>query len=171
MSFSTPVAEQYRGDGIISRAAGYGMAAIRVDGNDLLAVYEATCRAREYCVNEQKPVLIELMTYRQSHHSTSDDSTRYREISEIKSWKENDDPVNRVRQYLESKGWWSDEREQVLREREHAAVLDALQKAENKEKPHLDTMFEDVYHEIPVHLKDQEALLMEHIAKYPQSYF
>lgn len=75
-SISTPVKDQFRGDGIVSRAIGYGMHAIRVDGNDLLAVYNATKAAREICLKEQRPVLIEAMTYRIGHHSTSDDSTR-----------------------------------------------------------------------------------------------
>ena len=73
---STSVKDQYRGDGIVSRAVGYGMHGIRVDGNDLWAVYNATKAARDICLQEGKPVLIEAMTYRIGHHSTSDDSTR-----------------------------------------------------------------------------------------------
>ncbi len=56
--------EQYGGDGIVARGPGYGMASIRVDGNDLCAVYEVTRRAREMAVTQNKPVLIEAMTYR-----------------------------------------------------------------------------------------------------------
>lgn len=57
---------------------GYGIKTIRVDGNDIFAVYEATRKARDYIIEHSKPVLIEAMTYRVGHHSTSDDSTRYR---------------------------------------------------------------------------------------------
>lgn len=63
-AISTPTSEQYRGDGIASRAAGYGIPAIRVDGNDILAVYNATSEARRICLEENKPILIEAMTYR-----------------------------------------------------------------------------------------------------------
>jgi 2-oxoisovalerate dehydrogenase E1 component alpha subunit len=63
-AISTPTSEQYRGDGIASRASGYGIAAIRVDGNDILAVYNATKEARRIAVEESRPVLIEAMTYR-----------------------------------------------------------------------------------------------------------
>ncbi|CAF4441921.1 unnamed protein product, partial [Adineta steineri] len=63
-AISTPSVDQYRGDGIASRGAGYGMATIRVDGNDLFAVYNATKAARELAVNEMRPVLIEAMTLR-----------------------------------------------------------------------------------------------------------
>ena len=57
--------EQFRGDGIASRGVGYGISAVRVDGNDLLAVYDATCRAREYIKETGRPVIVEAMTYRQ----------------------------------------------------------------------------------------------------------
>jgi len=63
-AISTPASEQYRGDGILGRASGYGMQGIRVDGNDMLAVHEATVEARKYAVNESRPILIEAMTYR-----------------------------------------------------------------------------------------------------------
>lgn len=82
---STSVTDQYRGDGIVSRAAGYGMHGIRVDGNDVLAMYSATAEARRLCLTENKPVLMEAMTYRLGHHSTSDDWSRYRSSSEVKS--------------------------------------------------------------------------------------
>ena len=63
-AISTPCNENYAGDGIVSRAIGYGMEGIRVDGNDVLAIHNATKYAREVAVNEQRPVLIEAMTLR-----------------------------------------------------------------------------------------------------------
>lgn len=65
-AISTPVGDQYRGDGIAARGAGYGMLTIRVDGNDTLAVFNATRKARQIAVKENRPVLIEAMTYRWS---------------------------------------------------------------------------------------------------------
>ena len=82
-AISTPVSEQYRGDGIAVRGPAYGMSTIRVDGNDVLAVYNATQAAREIAEKENKPVLIEAMTYRIGHHSTSDDSSAYRSVDEV----------------------------------------------------------------------------------------
>ena len=78
------MSEQYRGDGIAVRGPAYGMATIRVDGNDVLAVYNATQKAREIAATENKPVLIEAMTYRIGHHSTSDDSSAYRSVDEVR---------------------------------------------------------------------------------------
>ena len=99
-AISTPTKDQYRGDGIASRSIGYGMPYMRVDGNDFLAVHEATRVAREYILKENRPVLLEAMSYRQGHHSTSDDSTRYREVADIKHWKETCDPIDRTKRYL-----------------------------------------------------------------------
>lgn len=169
-AISTPVRDQYRGDGIISRAAGYGMHSIRVDGNDLFAVYTATKEAKRICLEEGRPVLIEAMTYRRGHHSTSDDSTRYRSVDEIKHWQEKDDPMTRFRLHLESKGWWNAEMEQQLREEARAAVLQSLEVAEGKEKPPVTELFTDVYDDKPPHLLRQEAELHEHIAKYSDVY-
>ena len=63
-AISTPVEDQYRSDGLVVRGPAYGMEAIRVDGNDVLAVYNATKYARKVCVEEHRPVLLEAMTYR-----------------------------------------------------------------------------------------------------------
>lgn len=93
--------DQFRGDGIASRGAGYGIPVMRVDGNDFLAVHVATREARKYIMEHKRPVLIEAMSYRQGHHSTSDDSTRYREVAEIKHWKESFDPIDRTKLYLQ----------------------------------------------------------------------
>lgn len=66
----------------------------------MFAVYNATKAAREIAIRESRPVLIEAMTYRLGHHSTSDDSTAYRSVDEINSWDKNDNPINRFKNYL-----------------------------------------------------------------------
>ena len=172
-AISTPVEDQYRGDGIVSRAAGYGIASIRVDGNDAIAVQVATAEARRVAVTEGRPVLIEAMTYRQGHHSTSDDSSRYRKesLEGIEHWRTALHPIPRLRSYLESEGWWSTEHEESLQQTERHNVLQALNAAEAKPKPKvLEDLFFDVYKEIPDSLKEQQKELEEMIAKYPEHY-
>lgn len=169
-AISTGVRDQYRGDGIVSRAAGYGIAAIRVDGNDLLAVRAATQQARRIAIEESRPVLIEAMSYRVGHHSTSDDSSRYRPVADVEAWKEHDNPVGRFRAFMEHQGWWDETDEGETRSKERQNVLAALDKAENTPGPKLETLFEDVYHDIPEHLQRQRNELHEHIAKYPEQY-
>ncbi|KAG0464573.1 hypothetical protein HPP92_018737 [Vanilla planifolia] len=82
-AISTPTTEQFRSDGAVIRGQAYGIRSIRVDGNDALAVYSAVYAAREMAVSETRPILVEALTYRVGHHSTSDDSTKYRPIDEI----------------------------------------------------------------------------------------
>jgi 2-oxoisovalerate dehydrogenase E1 component alpha subunit len=77
-AISTPTWEQYRSDGIAGRGITYGIPSLRVDGNDLWAVYNATRQTREIIVQQQKPMLIEMMTYRVGPHSTSDNASTYR---------------------------------------------------------------------------------------------
>ena len=146
------------------------MPVIRIDGNDLFAVYDATKKAREMILKDQRPVMIEAMTYRQGHHSTSDDSTRYREVSEIKDWKEQYDPIMRLKSYLLDQKIWTESQDLRLRDMERRNVLEALQTSEKKDKPGLETMFEDVYASKPVHLQEQEAQMLAHVAKYPDRY-
>ena len=107
-AISTPSKEQYRGDGIAGRGPAYGMLTVRVDGNDVFAVYNATLKAREIALSEMRPVLIEAMTYRIGHHSTSDDSTAYRSVDEVRYWDERDHPISRLRHFMNAKGWWND---------------------------------------------------------------
>ncbi|KAG5837590.1 hypothetical protein ANANG_G00240940 [Anguilla anguilla] len=134
-AISTPTSEQYRGDGIAGRGAGYGIASIRVDGNDVFAVYNVTKEARRRAVAENRPFLIEAMTYRVGHHSTSDDSSTYRSLDEVSYWEKQDHPIGRLGRYLAARGWWGEEEEQAWRKEAQRRVMEALQKAEEAQAP------------------------------------
>jgi 2-oxoisovalerate dehydrogenase E1 component alpha subunit len=169
-AISTPVTDQYRGDGVISRAPGYGMAGIRIDGNDIFAIHAAVREAKEYALKHNAPVLIEAMTYRMGHHSTSDDSTKYRSAQEVVDFEERSDPLARLENFLKHNDWLSDDEAATIKDEEKIAVLRALTQAERRPGPSLETLFEDVYHEMPPHLREQQAKLHEHMAKYPKKY-
>lgn len=170
-SISTPVLEQYRGDGIASRGVGYGIETIRVDGNDIWAVREATKRAREMALQDGgKPVLIEALTYRIGHHSTSDDSFAYRARVEVEEWKRRDNPISRLRKWMEAKNVWNDDKEKAARESIRREVLKAFSEAEREKKPPVRAMFEDVYEELTPDLKAQMKELKAHIDQYPDEY-
>ncbi|XP_024536640.1 2-oxoisovalerate dehydrogenase subunit alpha 1, mitochondrial [Selaginella moellendorffii] len=168
-AISTPACEQYKGDGIVVRGRGYGMTSIRVDGNDALAVFKAVSAARKLAVEQSKPVLIEAMTYRVGHHSTSDDSTKYRSGEEIAHWRSVRDPVLRFRRWLESNAWWSVEDEKELRGAARKEVISAMNQAEKKNKPPLSELFTDVYDTLPRNLLEQEATLRDTVSKNPPS--
>jgi len=143
-AISTSTKEQYRGDGIVSRASGYGMHGVRVDGNDVFAVYNAVREARRLASEMKVPVLIEAMSYRVGHHSTSDDSTVYRTQAEVDMYRSQDNPIDRLGKYMRAKGWWSDEEEKQLYASARTQVLTELRKAEKIAKPPPSEMFNDV---------------------------
>lgn len=169
-AISTPSNEQYRGDGIAARGIGYGVDTIRVDGNDVWAVYNATKTARARALEHNKPILIEAMTYRVGHHSTSDDSTAYRSKQEVEDWKRLDNPITRTRKWLEAKGWWDQTKEDDFRKKIRKDILTSFSKAESIVKPPVEEMFNDVYDNLPPHLQKQKREMEEHVKKYPEFY-
>eukprot|EP01100_Stratorugosa_tubuloviscum_P003241 TRINITY_DN1771_c1_g2_i2.p1 TRINITY_DN1771_c1_g2~~TRINITY_DN1771_c1_g2_i2.p1 ORF type:complete len:423 (+),score=177.20 TRINITY_DN1771_c1_g2_i2:135-1403(+) len=169
-AISTSAEEQYRGDGIASRGAGYGIDTIRVDGNDFFAVYNATLQARKIAIEEQRPVLIEAMSYRIGHHSTSDDSTRYRSVSEIEGNKKENNSINRLLKYLEAKDWWKEEMDKDLIKSIQQQVRNQLKESVLKKKPSISEMFTDVYDVPTPNIIEQRQQLEEHLKIYGQHY-
>lgn len=169
-AISTPTSEQYRGDGIAARGPGYGIMSIRVDGNDVFAVYNATKEARRRAVAENQPFLIEAMTYRIGHHSTSDDSSAYRSVDEVNYWDKQDHPISRLRQYLLNQGWWDEEQEKAWRKQSRKKVMEAFEQAERKLKPNPSFLFSDVYQEMPTQLRRQQESLARHLQTYGEHY-
>jgi 2-oxoisovalerate dehydrogenase E1 component alpha subunit len=146
------------------RGPGYGIAGIRVDGNDFLAVHAVTQWAAERARTGAGPTLIELVTYRAAAHSTSDDPARYRAKNDHEHWPLGD-PVERLKQHLIKLGAWSDEDHKALVADMEARVTSSWKEACSfgtmTEGPRLnaDLMFEDVFKEMPEHLKRQQALM------------
>ncbi|ORY34855.1 Thiamin diphosphate-binding protein [Naematelia encephala] len=170
-AISTPIIDQYAGDGIASRGPGYGLDTIRVDGNDALAVLSAVREARRRAVEGNKGVLVEAMTYRVGHHSTSDDSSKYRPAEEVKEWTVVDNPIHRFRAFLVFQGWWSEPEEKALLSKNKNEVLKAFSRAEKLPKPKLGEMFNDVWgvangEEVPSVITEQRAELGRLLKKY-----
>jgi pyruvate dehydrogenase E1 component alpha subunit len=101
-AISVPLREQTAAP-IASRAAGYGFPGVRVDGNDVLAVFAVTRAAVERAHAGDGPTLIEAVTYRIGPHSTADDDTRYRDPAEVAAWRDRD-PIERYRRFLIARG-------------------------------------------------------------------
>jgi len=169
-AISTPSSEQFKSDGVVVRGQGYGIRSIRVDGNDALAMYFAVSKARQMAIDESKPILIEALTYRVGHHSTSDDSTKYRRIDEIEHWRLKHDPVSRFRNWLTQNNWWTEKAESNLRTEIRNEVLQAIQIAERMGKPSIENLFSDVYDRVPSNLQEQEKQLRETVSLHPESY-
>ncbi|KAI3616294.1 branched-chain alpha-keto acid dehydrogenase e1-alpha subunit [Moniliophthora roreri] len=170
-AISTPSTEQYYGDGIASRGPGYGIDTVRVDGNDVLAILSAVREARRRALEQGRAVLVEAMSYRVGHHSTSDDSFAYRARSEVEDRKKVDNPIVRFRLFLESKGWWDATAEEELKTRLRADVMKAFKAAENMPRPELSELFTDVYGgEEPWNIKEQREELKALLKKYGNSW-
>ncbi|HEX8194034.1 MAG TPA: 3-methyl-2-oxobutanoate dehydrogenase (2-methylpropanoyl-transferring) subunit alpha [Allosphingosinicella sp.] len=143
-----------------ARAVGYGIAGLRVDGNDPLAVYAATRWAADRARSNLGPTLIEHFTYRVEGHSTSDDPTAYRPQNAGAHWPLGD-PVARLRQHLVALGEWDDERDAALKESLAAEVRAAQREAEKMGTlgsghwDDIDSMFSDIFEDMPWHLREQ----------------
>jgi pyruvate dehydrogenase E1 component alpha subunit len=140
------------------KALAYGMPGIRVDGNDVLAVYEAVREAAERARNGAGPTLIEALTYRLTPHSSSDDPTRYRDEKVYQQWLKRD-PVEIFRRHLARRKIWSEKWEKQVQAQLDAEVDVAIKEAEAASLPAPETMFYDVYENVPQLLKDQARQL------------
>jgi pyruvate dehydrogenase E1 component alpha subunit len=159
-AISLPVEKQTASETIAVKANAYGFEGVRVDGNDILAVYRTTREAVDKARTGGGPTLIEAVTYRMGPHSSSDDPKRYRSESELAEWQKRD-PLVRFRKYLEKKGMWSEAEEKAAQDEANAEIDDAVAYAEKLPKPAIETLFTDVYAEMPWHLEEQLRGLRE----------
>ena len=151
-----------------ARAIGYGLPGLRVDGNDALAVYAATQWAADRARSNQGPTVIEMFTYRVEGHSTSDDPAAYRPRDAGKAWPLGD-PIERLKTHLIGLGEWDEERDQRMLDEVDAEVRAAQKEAEKQGTlvsastnfpQAVTTMFEDVFEEMPWHLREQQAQMV-----------
>jgi len=159
-----------------ARALGYGLAGLRVDGNDALACYAAQQWAANRARANSGPTLIEYFTYRAEGHSTSDDPSGYRSAQEQLEWPLGD-PVTRLKDHLIAIGEWDEGRQSAM-DKECAEQVKATTKEAEKNgilghglHHPFHTMFEDVFEELPWHLEEQAAqATRERKVKWPDSH-
>lgn len=164
-AISVPAARQTAAETIAQRGAAYGFPGVLVDGNDVLAVAAVTRDAIDTARAGGGPTLIEGRTYRRGAHSTSDDPNVYRDPDEPRAWEKRD-PVERFRKFLAARRIWTEAWQKDLAEEVKREVGDALAGAEAKEKkPPVETLFDDVYAEMPRHLAEQRAELCDYLAR------
>lgn len=137
------------------KATGYGMPGVRVDGNDPLAVWQVASEAIDRARAGDGPTLIEAVTWRAPGDASPADPPR---AGEPEPWQRKD-PLNRLRGYLRHRGLWSERGEAERAEAHHQQITDALAAAAAKHGPAIDTLFDDVYDQLPWHLREQRAYL------------
>ncbi len=157
-AISVPLAKQTASQTIAIKARAYGMPGVRVDGNDVLAVYQAVKEAVDRARRGEGPTFIEAVTYRMGGHSSSDDPTRYRDSEEVARWQARD-PLPRFRRYLEARGFWSEAQEKTLEESLRQEINAAVKEAEAAGPPPPTSFLEDVYATPPPELLRQKQAL------------
>jgi len=163
-AISVPFEKQTGAETIAIKAQAYGFDGVRVDGNDILAVYRTTRVAVEKARAGRGPTLIEAVTYRLGPHSSSDDPKRYRTEEELQEWQKRD-PITRFRRYLEKKRFWNESDEKRVQEETAREIDEAVAHAEKVPRPEIETLFTDVYAEMPWHLEEQLRELREEKAR------
>lgn len=153
-AISCPAEEQTASDGFAIKGQAYGVPGIKVDGNDVLAMHQAVSEAAGRARRSEGPTLIEAVTYRMGGHSTSDDPSKYVPKEILDQWAEKD-PVQRFQSFLKQKGLWSDSLEADLTREATEGISAAAKEAEATGAPGLETIFSDVYAELPAHLRAQ----------------
>jgi pyruvate dehydrogenase E1 component alpha subunit len=142
------------------RAAGYGFEGVEVDGNDVMAVYDATCDAVERARGGEGPSLIEAVTYRMSFHNTTDNPSRYEDPKEHEVARTKD-PIERVQKYLGGLGLWDAKREATLTEELREENERALQLAFAAPAPRAEDVFANVYQDAPARVLRQKAEFLD----------
>ncbi len=159
-AISVPLERQTASSSVSVKAEAYGIEGIRVDGNDVMAVYEATRRAVERARGGAGATLIEALTYRQGAHSTSDDPRAYRSDDEVEQWKGRD-PLVRFKKFLIDQEAWNEDEDDRLEELIKDEIQSTLKKVEQLGLPDVETLFDDVFDTMPWHLEEQRASLLQ----------
>jgi 2-oxoisovalerate dehydrogenase E1 component alpha subunit len=167
-AISVPREQQTASETIAQKANAYGMVGERVDGNDLLAVLDATRRARARAAAGGGPTLLEFVTYRLEGHSTSDDPRAYRPAEVVEPWKKKD-PILRLRRLLRRRGLLDEAADAALLEGVREEIMAALRQAEAQPpRPPVESLFEDVYAQPMRQQREQLAELKAAMAADPR---
>ncbi len=166
-AISLPVSRQTRSRTLAQKALAYEMPALRVDGNDVLAVHAACLDAAERARRGEGPTFIEALTYRMSVHTTADDPTRYRSEDEVTGWQARD-PLLRFRKYLAGQGWLDEQGAEQMSEETGRQVRSAVEHAESLMQGDPLEMFDYLYADPPPELLEQRGELQRHLHSLAQ---
>jgi pyruvate dehydrogenase E1 component alpha subunit/2-oxoisovalerate dehydrogenase E1 component alpha subunit len=159
-AISTPGDVQTASDTIALKAIGYGIEPLRCDGNDVLGVYELVRYAAEKARRGDGPSFVELVTYRVSAHSSSDDPSRYRDEAVTAVWRQTKDPLRRIETFLTARGWLrAGERDELAAQLE-TEVRDAIARQEKVAPPPLASLVDDVFEQPTWNLREQLGELL-----------
>ncbi|HKX74529.1 MAG TPA: pyruvate dehydrogenase (acetyl-transferring) E1 component subunit alpha [Acidimicrobiia bacterium] len=153
-AISVPYERQTASPTIAQKAEAYGFPGVRVDGMDVLAVYQATIEAVGRARRGEGPTLIEAMTYRYGPHATADDPRRYRSLEEEQEWRARD-PITRLQHYLQEQGVWDEQAGEKVAMEVADQVEAAITEIEARPLPPRDDAIRHGYSRIPAHVVEQ----------------
>jgi len=154
-AISTPGKLQTAAETIALKGLGYGIESLRADGNDVFAVHEVVRYAADKARRGDGPTFIELLTYRVSAHSSSDDPSRYRDETITDVWRHEKDPLRRMESYLIHRGWLVPGEREALAAQIEADVREAIARQEREPAPPLESLVDDVYEQPTWNLREQ----------------
>lgn len=163
-AISVPRSKQTRSATLAQKAIAYDIPGIQVDGNDALAMYQATKDALDRAKAGQGPTLIEAVTYRLRMHTTADDPTKYQAGDELDVWAKRD-PLPRFRTYLETKGLWNDQQQTALEAEVKKQVEDAVKAFEAMKDFQPDAPFDHVYGTEHPRIAEQRAEFLDNLKR------
>jgi pyruvate dehydrogenase E1 component alpha subunit len=167
-AISVPIEKQTGSETFAQKALAYGMDTIRVDGNDIFAVYKAAKEAVERGRKHGTPSFIECLTYRYGDHTTADDARRYRDQSVLDEWLKKD-PLIRIRKYLTGKKKWDDAKQEVLETKAKELVTAVVKNAEGIDDPDTGDIFNYTFADIPADLALQRDTMRTHsLGQFPE---
>ncbi len=159
-AISVPTKIQTAAETYAQKALAAGIECLQVDGNDILAVRDASARALKKARSGEGATLIEYISYRLCDHTTADDASRYRDNKEVEqAWK--NEPVLRLRKYLQSLNIWSDDDEQAMQTNISAQITTAVEEFSNLPKPEAVSMIDHLFAELPeIYQAQREELFL-----------
>ena len=159
-AISTHKSSQTASQNYAQKALAYGMPGLLVDGMDLFAMFAAVKEAAENARSGKGPTLIEAYMYRYTDHTTSDNSTIYRDKKELEQWRPKD-PIIRIQKYLAARKLWDEKYETALREKLINEIQNIIKKAEDTPPQTIDEIFDYTYAEITPQLKEQKEYMKQ----------
>ncbi|MFH1748487.1 MAG: pyruvate dehydrogenase (acetyl-transferring) E1 component subunit alpha [Planctomycetota bacterium] len=163
-AISVPRAKQTHSQTLAQKALAYDMPGIQVDGNDALAMYQATKEALDRARAGEGPTLIEAVTYRLRMHTTADDPSKYRSDDELHAWEKRD-PLPRFRKYLEAKGIWNEKNQAELEAEVKRQIEDAVKEFEARKDFKPDAPFDHVFGTEHARIEEQRAEFLDNLGK------
>lgn len=158
-AISVPFERQSGSKTIAQKALAYDIEGVRIDGNDVLVVYETVKQAIQKARDGGGPTLIEAVTWRYGAHTTADDPHKYRDQSESKRRREQTDPLLRLERFMQEKGWWDEDGIIQMTEEIEAEIETSIHEAEQEKAPEVDELFDYVFQDAPWPIQEQKRRL------------